>query len=761
MESAPVESDVAVAQPAAETSDAGIKQVVKTPEQWAGLLGTSGTFPIPELVKKQRPAFGHAHGQVDPIEDNVLHTASPALTYTAWGIVALVLLATLLIAYSMSRLRLQDGTTRRSVTLGSKLTLAFGGLTTLLVVIGAFAVTAMQSNFNSNQHLAFTAQNVSVVEEIERDLLHLELAAEDFLLTHAEEDLFIFSDCAARMLDRLQHAEHELIKEHERQAATALKEHFLEYEQEFHAIVEKVDHFNAIVDSQLLPTGERLNDLLLAIIETAHAAGNYRLALEAAEALDHLALARIHTQIYLRTTNEAEAKIAKHELELGAELLQLMRKDIRGELQAAWMQQAEQGYRFYAAEFEIAVALLHEREERVEHVLHHLGKKIDQEGLALIHELHADQQALLAEADERSARMVNIVAVFVGVAVLFSVGMSYLLIRMLVGSARRVLEVLSSVAEGDLTREPIALKNSDEMGELARATDQMSEALQEVIRDVTAAAHEVAGASGEIATSSEEIARGMGEQTMQVQQVSSAVEEMSASIVEVARKSSDAAGSAEQSGNAATEGGVVVNDTIQGMHAISEAVTASAQSVEELGKRGEQIGEIIAVINDIADQTNLLALNAAIEAARAGEHGRGFAVVADEVRKLADRTTQATDEIGSSIQAIQTETTEAVGRMSTGTEQVTSGVAKASAAGDSLKQIVGSAQDVAGMIRSIASAADEQSAASEEVARSIETISSVSQRTAEGGEKAAQAAGLLSQKAETLQALCRRFKLKA
>ncbi|MEM1099125.1 MAG: methyl-accepting chemotaxis protein [Planctomycetota bacterium] len=585
------------------------------------------------------------------------------------------------------------------------------------------------------------------------------MAAEDFLLTQVDEDLVIFSDCAARMLDRLQHAEKELLKASEREAATLLKEHFLKYETKFLTIVEKVDRFNGIVDSQLVPTGEYLNDLMLAILETAHADRNDRLVLESAEALDHLALARIHTQIYLRTGNEAEAEIARHELELGAKLLALMGRDVRGDLQRAWMSQAEQGYRFYAEEFQLAVSLLHEREAMVENVLHKLGKKIDQEGLALIDELHHDQEVLLQEADQNAASMMNLVSGVAGAAVVFAVVVSLLLIRSLVGSTRRVLNVLAAVAQGDLTQEPIAMKASDEMGELARATDQMAGSLKEIIRDVTFSAQEVAMASGEIADSSDQIAQGMNEQTTQVQQVSAAVEQMSCSVTEVARKSTDAATSADKSGNAAREGGEIVRDTIDGMHAISEAVSASAMSVQELGKRGEQIGEIIATINDIADQTNLLALNAAIEAARAGEHGRGFAVVADEVRKLADRTTQATDEIGTSIQEIQTETTEAVGRMNAGTEQVTHGVAKASAAGDSLGEIVSAAQDVAEMIQSIASAADEQSTASDDVARSIETISAVSQRTSERGQQAAQTAALLSQKAEALQLMCRRFKL--
>ena len=738
---------------------ANINEIVKAADAWAKKLGDTSTFPIPELASYDRIAFGHEYGKFEKIPANHLNRVSPTLTYGAWAMVALILLATLAGAFHLSRLRQSDGSVRRRFTLGSKLALAFGGLTTMLMIIGAIAVTAMQNNSNTNHHLAFTATNVAIVEEIERDLLHLELAAEDFLLTHAEEDLVIFSDCAARMLDRLQHAEKELNKEEERQAAAVLKEHFLEYEYKFREIVAKVDHFNAIIDSQLIPTGEHLNDLMLAIIETAHAEGNYKLALEAAEALDHLALARIHTQIYLRTGDEGEAEYATRELELGAKLLKLMRGDVHGDLQIAWMGQAEEGYRFYAEEFDLAVKLFHEREETIEHVLHKLGKKIDKEGLALIDDLQHDQQVLMQEAEVRSAQAKNLTVGVAAMAVLFACVVSVFLIRMLVGSIHRVLHVLSAVADGDLTQDPIAMKSSDEMGELARATDQMADSLQHVIRDVTSAAQEVAAASTDIAASRDEIARGMNGQTGQVHQVSSAVEEMSASIVEVARKSADAANSAEKSGSVASEGGQVVSDTIDGMHAISDAVSASARSVEELGKRGEQIGEIIATINDIADQTNLLALNAAIEAARAGEHGRGFSVVADEVRKLADRTTQATEEIGSSIQAIQTETTQAVDRMNSGTDQVTTGVAKASAAGESLKQIVASAQDVSGMINSIAAAAEQQSAASEEVARSVETISAVSQQTAEGGQQAAQAAGMLSQKAETLQMLCGKFKL--
>ena len=190
-------------------------------------------------------------------------------------------------------------------------------------------------------------------------------------------------------------------------------------------------------------------------------------------------------------------------------------------------------------------------------------------------------------------------------------------------------------------------------------------------------------------------------------------------------------------------------------------MSASSESVTELGKRGEEIGKIIEVINDIADQTNLLALNAAIEAARAGDAGRGFAVVADEVRKLADRTTKATDEVGESIEAIQSETKLAVERMASGTEEVEKGVVLVTQAGDSLKQIVDGAQDVSGMIGSIAAAAEQQSAASEQVSNNIEKISAVSKEATEGADQASRAASELSSKAEGLQVLVSKFKVSA
>ncbi len=368
-------------------------------------------------------------------------------------------------------------------------------------------------------------------------------------------------------------------------------------------------------------------------------------------------------------------------------------------------------------------------------------------------------------ADEYNAAAIRLRNFMIMATVIFVViaGICAVFLGRRIGAGvKRVTDAIHEISQGDgdLTQR-LSIDSKDETGQLADRFNVFVQKIHDLIVEVAAATHEVAGASTEIAASSEEMATGMQQQSQQATQVSAAIEEMSASVAEVARKAGEAAKSAEDAGAQAQAGGGVVDQSVDGMKAIADVVNESAAAINELGKRGEQIGQIIGVINDIADQTNLLALNAAIEAARAGEHGRGFAVVADEVRKLADRTTKATEEIGESISAIQSETELAVERMGAGTERVSAGVELAEKAGESLDQIVGSASNVASMIRSIAAASEQQSSAAEEISSSIQSINAVSQEATEGANQAATASAQLSNKAEQLQRLVGQFKVNA
>jgi methyl-accepting chemotaxis protein len=234
---------------------------------------------------------------------------------------------------------------------------------------------------------------------------------------------------------------------------------------------------------------------------------------------------------------------------------------------------------------------------------------------------------------------------------------------------------------------------------------------------------------------------------------------MSATSGDIAQNCQMAAEGGQRASSAASSGAEVVEKTVSVMGRISERVTDTARSVESLGARSDQIGAIIGTIQDIADQTNLLALNAAIEAARAGEQGRGFAVVADEVRALAERTTKATREIGEMIKAIQSETKGAVAAMEEGVTEVENGTAEAAKSGHALQEILEQINAVTMQVNQVATAAEEQTATTSEISDNIHQITQVVQNTVKGAQESATAAGQLARTAEELQRLVGQFRL--
>ncbi len=346
----------------------------------------------------------------------------------------------------------------------------------------------------------------------------------------------------------------------------------------------------------------------------------------------------------------------------------------------------------------------------------------------------------------------------VGIAALIAAGLGVWFTRTLRRSFSDVSATLGQIAKGDLTRQ-LDQQRKDEFGELAVHFNTSIASLRDVIVEVNATSQQVAAASTQIAASAEEMAAGMTRQTQETTQTSAAVTEMSSSVGEIAAKASQTAMQAKQSGDLARTGGDAVSNVVREIEQVNQIVGQAADIITSLGDKSEQIGRIVGVINDIADQTNLLALNAAIEAARAGEHGRGFAVVADEVRKLAERTTVATKEVSESIASIRTETQRAVGQIAEGTSKVRQSVDSAAKAGAGMTSIVESSQSVTDLIQSIAAAAEEQSAATEQVSRAVETVAAVARESASGASQASEAAGSLSAKAEQLRALVGRFKV--
>ena len=363
------------------------------------------------------------------------------------------------------------------------------------------------------------------------------------------------------------------------------------------------------------------------------------------------------------------------------------------------------------------------------------------------------------EAAQSNARTARIAIIILGLAALvISVLVTFWIIRSITKPLNYAVDAAVRIAAGDLTVQIEEIGKS-ETGLLLSAMKTMVDKLKGVVSDIKQASASVASGSEQLSASSEEITRTMTDQSNRSTQIATSAEEMSQTVIDIAKNASDIANSSSETAGIARKGEDVVNKSVAESKTIVETVSKSAQVMQSLGEKSKQIGEIVAVIKDIADQTNLLALNAAIEAARAGEQGRGFAVVADEVRKLAERTAKATSEISQMIGAIQGEVDKAVEAMNHTNEKVNVGLQYSVEAGDQLDAIVRSVTTLQSMVQQIASATEEMSTTSEAISGDIQAVAGGAREILGGSDQIAQSSSELARLAGRLKNIVDKFKV--
>ncbi len=325
-------------------------------------------------------------------------------------------------------------------------------------------------------------------------------------------------------------------------------------------------------------------------------------------------------------------------------------------------------------------------------------------------------------------------AIYLWLAILFGgiVGsvLAEFSIRRVVRSVVLVANRAQQITEGELTGESLYIDANDEVGSLATSINRMQDNLRSMIRTMMEISNMVNGDSEKLANSTADTSRRTKEQSLQTQQAATAMQEMSISIAEVSKHAQNAAENAKEASKTAKHGGATVEQMLISMQSIADSVRNTASTVQRLGKESEQIIRIVNVIEEIAQKTDLLALNAALEAARAGEQGPGLAVVAGEVRRLAESTRNATSEIAQMIEGIRAHTLSAVEAMETGTATVNEGVETTTRAGEALQRIIHMADQVDGMIAQIAAAAMQQSEAARQSSANVDIINRLGEENA-------------------------------
>ena len=655
-------------------------------------------FAEPGLALPQRPGT-----PLDAADPSVLAGLDAVVPETSWftpvvlAALVLTVLLTLVATWRSGKIHRPGRPTRPfRWTLGAKMSLSFG----LLGVLGVGSLVAWRLTDEMRTDVKRAAiplrHQADLLQAFDRQALRARIHARGFLVFETDQHVQLFLDAIGPASQYIERAR-EVAQGDARTIARLdqLEDALGDYVNVIVNAVRLTDTRRAILDQQIEPTYAWLRNAL-ADNEPA------RFTLSEAKTLTVAAALNDNPALAARSKELLDGVLAS-----------------AGVTQRARIASA---IGFYQGKLDELAKIAQERQYWIRQQCPPTGMRLGE----LSTQIASDLRGVARDMEVEDVLAASVRSKWTSVAVLALLAVGAAMVSLTVRNISRrtllVADALGKATEGDLTAMDAVNKGDDELAMITGAANRLRNAFASLVLDSRTAADEILSLSRELDESASELESSVSQQSHKANQVSAAVVQMAASIEAVKQRSGDGERAAGASGRHAADGVGIVTDTVEQIREISAQFQTSAQAIAELHGKSEQIGAIITAIDDIADQTNLLALNAAIEAARAGEHGRGFAVVADEVRKLAERTTQATEQVARSIQETQSETEAAVQSMGVGCERVDHGVKLATRASESLAAIKSSSEEVLSMVAAITAASSEQAAASQDISQALEAI---------------------------------------
>ncbi len=632
----------------------------------------------------------------------------------------------------------------------------------LLLVLGVITFTNLAGiETNVEGITRDLAPDAGTAALITQQVYRKRLQVKDYVKTSSERSIEKFNTVEAELQEILAKARDEIKHPDRVKLLENINTLNKRYNDTFHnVVVANMNKRHEIVNGVMNVKGPFIEDSLSSIMETAYRDGDPEASYYAGQSQTHLLLGRLYAFRFLVDNDEKSKQRVISEFEETKAKLQTLLRSLQNPERRGLAKGAIEAVDAYLMAFDQVVEAINKRNAGVRDTLDKIGPVMAEDSVKLRDSVFQSltEQGQVVEHSV-SSTVSSIVSVTV-VAVLAGLIIAYLVALGITKPLQQTNAMLKDIAEGegDLTKR-VAVNSEDEIGELGGNFNTFVEKLQNLINQITNAVTQLASSAEEMSAITEQTSSGVIKQKSETEQVATAMNEMNATVQEVTRNAEQASEAAKQADSDAVTGNQVVQDTIGAIDDLAKEVENSAQVIEKLKGDSENIGTVLDVIKAIAEQTNLLALNAAIEAARAGEQGRGFAVVADEVRTLAQRTQESTTEIEGLISALQSGASNAFDKMTSSRDRARATVDQAQHAGESLAAITRAVATISEMNTQIASAATEQEAVAEDINRNVISIADVSEHTATASGQTASSGMELARLGEELRGMVSQFKV--
>jgi methyl-accepting chemotaxis protein len=647
----------------------------------------------------------------------------------------------------------------KDLRLGMKIGLSFFVVLALLSVVLGVGIIALKKADEGIARYEGLARETNFSGLLQANMLMVRMNVLSYLDTQNENDLTQYKAYLDEMDTFLVQSKKEIQQPERVQIITNLESSITKYKNAFSSIVSLTEQQNSILNDQLVPQGEVMREAIAAIIQSAYDDNDAKTVYHASHVQEKLLFGRLYVVKFLNSNSQQDYGVANNSIDtkLVEEVAEL-KKHLSTLTHQSLLSQFLTAHQKYVRGLNDIHQLIKDKNELINNTLKKIGpqvaKSVDDVKLSVM----AEQDILGSEIKTNTNGSINLTLILSFVAILIGSISAYFLTIAITRPISQAVKAANQLAKGDLTIE-VTSSSRDETGQLLASIQGTATNLRNIIATISGASIELASASQELAVVTEQSSQGVINQQTETDLVATAMNEMAATVNDVASNAANAANAATQADNQASLGSQVVEKTILAINTLADRVNESSEKLGEVEHATLNIVKILDVIRGIADQTNLLALNAAIEAARAGEQGRGFAVVADEVRSLAQRTQGSTQEIQNMIEQLQAGTQSTVAVMTQGRTQATECVDHANETGRALHAITLAINVINDMNIQIASASEQQSSVAESINQNVINVKHIAEENAVAANQTRASAAEIAHLSEQLKELVDRFKI--